>query len=130
LVQHATSQDIPGLDELGEELSLLSRLVYDTQAATRDGPEDDWTLEQWKSMDSLAVIRTLLAFSTPESLIANIRKFVLPYLFVLESRAERAGNTSRVSHAKLLSDFILAAPLEMVIAFLKRLNPRYQRVSA
>jgi hypothetical protein len=114
MAQHATSQDIPGLDELGEELSLLSRLVYDAQAAARDGPEEDWTLEQWKSMDSLAVVRALLALSTPESLIANIRKFVLPYLFVLESRAERAGNTSMGISLKLLSDFVLAAPLEMV----------------
>ena len=123
LVQYATSQDIPGLDELGEELSLLSRLVYDAQAATKDGPEDDWTLEQWKSMDSLAVIRAMLAFSTPESLIADIRKFVLPYLFVLESRAERAGNTSQGISRELLSDFVLAAPLEMVARIFEASKP-------
>ena len=123
IVQHATSQGIPGLDELGEELSLLSRLVYDAQAAARDGPEEDWTLEQWKSMDSLAVVRALLALSTPESLIANIRKFVLPYLFVLESRAERAGNTTMGISLKLLSDFVLAAPLEMVARIFEASKP-------
>ena len=123
MVQHATSQGIPGLDELGEELSLLSRLVYDAQAAARDGPEEDWTLEQWKSMDSLAVVRALLALSTPESLIANIRKFVLPYLFVLESRAERAGNTSMGISLKLLGDFVLAAPLEMVARIFEASKP-------
>ena len=114
MVQHAISHSIPGLDELGEELSLLSRLVYDAQAAAKDGPEDDWTLEQWKNMDSLVVVRAMLSLSTPESLIADIRKFVLPYLFVLESRAERAGNSSPGISPQLLSDFILGAPLELV----------------
>ncbi|KAI0002081.1 hypothetical protein BJV77DRAFT_1146898 [Russula vinacea] len=69
MVQHAASQGILELDELGEELSLLSRLVYDAQAAAEDGPEDDWTLEQWKSMDSLAVIHAMLALSTPQTLL-------------------------------------------------------------
>ncbi|KAH9082141.1 secretory pathway protein Sec39-domain-containing protein [Lactarius deliciosus] len=123
MVQHATSQDIPGLDELGEELILLSRLVYDAQAAANDGPEEDWTLEQWKSMDSLAVVRAMLALSTPESLIADIRKFVLPYLFVLESRAERAGNSSSGISLQLLSDFILGAPLEMVARIFEESKP-------
>ena len=123
MVQHATSPDILGLDELGEELSLLSRLVYDAQAAAKDGPEEDWTLEQWKSLDSLAVVRAMLAFSTPESLIADIRKFVIPYLFVLESRAERAGNTSPGISRQLLSDFVLATPLEMVARIFEASKP-------
>ena len=41
MVQHTISHSIPGLDELGEELSFLSRLVYDAQVAAQDGPEDD-----------------------------------------------------------------------------------------
>lgn len=121
-VQHAISQGLSGLDELGEELSLLSRLVYDAQAAAKDGPEEDWTLEQWKSMDSLAVVRAMLALSAPESLIADIRKFVLPYLFALESRAERAGNSPGIS-SQLLSDFILGAPLEMVARVFEESKP-------
>ena len=123
MVQHATSHGIPGLDELGEELSLLSRLVYDAQAAAKDVPEEDWTLEQWKSMDSLAVVRAMLSLSTPESLIADIRKFVLPYLFVLESRAERAGNSSPEISPQLLSDFILGAPLVMVARIFEESKP-------
>ncbi len=114
MAQHATSRGIPGLDELGEELSLLSRLVYDAQAAAEDGPEDDWTLEQWKNMDSLAVIRAMLALSTPQTVVADLRKFVLPYLFVLESRAERAGDPNPTLSLHMLNEFILEAPLKMV----------------
>ena len=123
MAQHATSQGIPGLDELGEELSLLSRLVYDSQAAAEDGPDDDWTLEQWKSMESLAVVRAMLALSTPETVVADIRKFVLPYLFVLESRAERAGDSNRNISLQLLYDFILGAPLEVVARILEESKP-------
>jgi neuroblastoma-amplified sequence len=123
MVEHATSQGIPGLDELGEELSLLSRLVYDTQAAAEDGPEDDWTLEQWKTMDSLTVVHAMLALSTPETLVADIRKFVSPYLFVLESRAERAGDPNSLVSRQLLNDYVLGAPLEMVVRIFEESKP-------
>ena len=123
MVQHATSRGIPGLDEFGEELTLLSRLVYDAQAAAEDAPEDDWTLEQWKSMDSLAVIRAMLALSTPETIVADIRKFVLPYLFVLESRAERAGDPNPNLSLHVLNEFILEAPLEMVARIFEESKP-------
>lgn len=123
MAERATSRGISGLDELGEELSLLSRLVYDAQAAAEDGPEDDWTLEQWKSMDSLAVVRAMLALSTPETLVADIRKFVLPYLFVLESRAERAGDPNSLISRQQLNDFVLGAPLEMVVRIFEESKP-------
>jgi hypothetical protein len=123
MAQHATSRGIPGLDEPGEELSLLSRLVYDAQAAAEDGPEDDWTVEQWKSMDSLAVIRAMLALSTPETVVADIRKFVLPYLFVLESRAERAGDPNPSLSLHMLNEFILESPLEMVARIFEESKP-------
>jgi hypothetical protein len=123
MAERATSHGISGLDELGEELSLLSRLVYDAQAAAEDGPEDDWTLEQWKSMDSLAVVRAMLALSTPETLVADIRKFVLPYLFVLESRAERTGDPNSLISRQLLNDFVLGAPLEMVVRIFEESKP-------
>lgn len=123
MAQHATSRGIPGLDEFGEELSLLSRLVYDAQAAAEDGPEDDWTLEQWKSMDSLTVIRAMLALSAPETVVADIRKFVLPYLFVLESRAERAGDPNPNLSLHVLDEFILEAPLEMVARIFEESKP-------
>ena len=123
MAQHATSRGVPGFDELGEELSLLSRLVYDAQAAAKDGSEDDWTLEQWKSMDSLAIIRAMLAHSTPETVVADIRKFVLPYLFVLESRAERAGDPNPSLSLHVLNEFILEAPLEMVASIFEESKP-------
>jgi neuroblastoma-amplified sequence len=123
MVQHAASQGILELDELGEELSLLSRLVYDAQAAAEDGPEDDWTLEQWKNMDSLAVIHAMLALSTPQTVVADIRKFVSPYLFVLESRAERAGDPNPNLSLQLLNDFILGAPLGIVARIFEDSKP-------
>ena len=123
MAQHATSRGVLGLDELGEELSLLSRLVYDAQAAADDVPEDDWTLEQWKSMDSLAVIRAMLALNTPQTVVADIRKFVLPYVFVLESRAERAGDPNPNLSLQLLNDFILGAPLGMVARIFEESKP-------
>ncbi len=123
MAQHAASQGISGLDELGEELSLLSRLVYDAQAVAEDGPDDDWTLEQWKGMDSLAVVRAMLALSTPETIVADIRKFVLPYLFVLESRAERAGDPNPIILQQVLTDFVLGAPLEMVARIFEESKP-------
>ena len=123
MAQHATSRGIPGLDEPGEELSLFSRLVYDAQAAAEDGPEDDWTLEQWKNMDPLAVIRAMLTLSTPETLVADIRKFVLPYLFVLDSRAERAGDPNPKLSLHVLNEFILEAPLEMVARTFEESKP-------
>ena len=123
MAQHATSRGIPGLDELGEELILLSRLVYDAQATAEDGPEDDWTLEQWKSMDSLAVVQAMLALSSPETIVSDIRKFVLPYLFVLESRAERTGDPNPIITRQLLNDFVLGAPLEMVARMFEESKP-------
>ena len=123
MAQHATSRGIPGLDELGEELILLSRLVYDAQAAAEDGPEEDWTLEQWKSMDSLAVVQAMLALSNSETIVSDIRTFVLPYLFVLESRAERAGDPHPIISRQLLNDFVLGAPLEMVARIFEESKP-------
>jgi hypothetical protein len=123
MAQHATSRGIPELDELGEELILLSRLVYDAQAAAEDGPEEDWTLEQWKSMDSLAVVQAMLALSNPETIVSDIRTFVLPYLFVLESRAERAGDPHPIISRQLLNDFVLGAPLEMVARIFEESKP-------
>ena len=65
-------------------------------------------------MDSLAVVHAMLSLSTPESLITDICKFILPSLFVLESCAECAGNSSPGISLQRLSNFILGAPLEWV----------------
>ncbi|KAK0208143.1 secretory pathway protein Sec39-domain-containing protein [Desarmillaria ectypa] len=120
VVQHGASQGVPGLDELGEELSLLTRLVYD--APTGDSP-DDWTLSNWKSMDSRAVIRAYLSHSTPGTIAADMLHLVMPYLYVLESRAERAGNPNSQIHKDLLYDYILTASLDMVAAIFEGSKP-------
>ncbi|EMD42011.1 hypothetical protein CERSUDRAFT_120870 [Gelatoporia subvermispora B] len=121
LVQHAASQGIPGLDELGEELSLFARLVYD---ATRE-PEvaDDWTLARWKAMEPPDVVRAYLAQSTPVTVAKDIVKFVMPYLFVLESRAERAGRPDPALPHRYLHDYILEAPLNIVAAIFEASKP-------
>ena len=110
LIQHGASQGIAALDELGEELSLLSRLVYDAPQA--QSIADDWTLSGWYSMDPLTVVRAYLAHSEPGSLTRDISRLVMPYLFVLESRSERAGIPDPALPARILSDYILTTTLE------------------
>jgi hypothetical protein len=121
LVQHGASQGIPGLDEVGEELSLLSRLTYDTPFA--DEMPNDWTLALWHSMDPPAVVRAYLANSTPETVPQDILRLVLPYLFVLEARAERAGTPDPDIHIRLLSDYVLTSPLEVVASIFDASKP-------
>ncbi|KAH9837064.1 Sec39-domain-containing protein [Rhodofomes roseus] len=122
LVQHAASQGLPGLDEVGEELSLLSRLVYDAPSAPADADED-WTLDRWRSMEPSAVVRAYLAHSIPETVAKDISRLVMPYLFVLESRAERAGTPDPSLPRRLLYGYILNAPLEIVAAIFEASKP-------
>ncbi|PCH33842.1 hypothetical protein WOLCODRAFT_160397 [Wolfiporia cocos MD-104 SS10] len=122
LVQHAASQGLPGLDELGEELSLLSRLVYDAPSSAQYA-DDDWTLARWKNMDPPAIVRAYLAHTTPETVARDIRRLVMPYLFVLESRAERAGAPDPTLPTRLLYKYILSAPLGIVAAVFEASNP-------
>ncbi|KAI0931911.1 hypothetical protein AcW2_000682 [Taiwanofungus camphoratus] len=122
LIQHAASQGLPGLDEVGEELSLLSRLVYDTPLSDKDADEE-WTLARWKSMEPSAAVRAYLAHSTPEMVAKDINKLVMPYLFVLESRAERAGRPDSSLPNRLLYEYILNAPLDIVAAIFEASKP-------
>ncbi|KAF7784612.1 hypothetical protein Agabi119p4_777 [Agaricus bisporus var. burnettii] len=121
LVQYGASQGIPGLDEVGEELSLLSRLTYDTPFA--DEKSDDWTLARWQSMDPPAVVRAYLVNSTPDSVPRDILRLVLPYLFVLEARAERAGKPDPEIHTRLLCEYVLTSPLEIVASIFDASKP-------
>lgn len=121
LVQHGASQGVPCLDELGEELSLLSRLVY-------DAPQDptspsDWNLDLWRSLSPEAVVQAYLAHSSPESIASDITRLVVPYLFVLESRAERAGKPDPGLQERMLSDYVLSAPLELAAAIFEASKP-------
>ncbi|KAJ6604522.1 secretory pathway protein Sec39-domain-containing protein [Mycena vulgaris] len=122
VVQHAAPQNVSGLDEMGEELSLLARLVYDAPQG-EDDIDDDWTLDRWYSMDPLAVVRAYLAHSSPESLAKDIWRLVMPYLFVLESRAERAGNPDPTIRTRILYEYILNVPLETAAAVFEASKP-------
>ncbi|KAH8835287.1 secretory pathway protein Sec39-domain-containing protein [Flagelloscypha sp. PMI_526] len=112
LVQHGASQGIPDLDSLGEELSLLSRLVYDTSKDDED--DEDWTLARWRAMDPSTVVSAYLAHSSPDSLQNDVQRLVMPYLFVLESRAERDGRADPDLPQRLLYEHVLNASLERV----------------
>ncbi|KAJ4485984.1 secretory pathway protein Sec39-domain-containing protein [Lentinula aciculospora] len=121
LIQHGASQNVPHLDELGEDLSLLSRLVYD--APRGHEPDEDWTLTRWRAMDPPAIIHAYLAHSTSLSLPHDIAHLVMPYLFVLEARAERSGNPDPELPARLLHQYILQTPLGMVISIFEASKP-------
>ena len=127
-VQHGASQGIPGLDELGEELSLLNRLVYD---ASSDGITEDWSLTRWRSMDTNTVVRAYLSHSTALTIANDIKRLVMPYLYVLEARAERAGSPDPTIPSRHLYDYILTAPLDIVAAIFdasKATLPLNQRI--
>ncbi|GAA5983715.1 hypothetical protein JCM5350_000680 [Sporobolomyces pararoseus] len=110
LVQHGASKGIMGLDELGEELSLLSKLVYDrpNQPSTPKQLQEDVTLEFWRSLKPEQVLRVYLAHSDSTNLATTIRRLVLPYLSVLESRLERAGTPDSTITNRLLYDYVLS----------------------
>lgn len=126
-IQYGASQGVPDLDELGEELSLLARLVYDAPQADSDNdtdPEDDdWTLARWSSVEPAAIVRAYLAHSTPHTIAKDMQKLVMPYLFVLESRTERSGRPDPGLPNRLLYEYILSAPLEIAAAIFDASKP-------
>ncbi|KAK4054932.1 hypothetical protein OIV83_000856 [Microbotryomycetes sp. JL201] len=116
-VQLCASLDVPDLEDLGEELSLLSRLAYDRptpQAATARAPslplvkEDNLTLDDWRQLAPTDVLRAYLDGWPAAELPSAIRRLATPYLSVLEARAERAGNPDVNLGTRLLYDFIMA----------------------
>ena len=123
IVQHGASRGVPDLDELGEELSLLSRLVYDSPQPHEPQDSQDWTLARWRSMEPAEVVSAYLAHSTPERVAKDITHLVMPYLFVLEARAERAGKPDPGLPTRLLYDYILLAPLSVVAAIFEASKP-------
>lgn len=123
LVQHAVSRGVAELDEVGEELSLLSRLVYDVGSTSGSTTTEDWTLERWKSLEPSAAVCAYLANSTPGSIRKDINRLVMPYLFVLESRAERAGHPDPSIPTRLLYEYVLEAPLDVVAAIFEASKP-------
>lgn len=121
LTQHGASSGLPGLDEIGEDLSLLSRLVYDAPRSPTE--DDDHTLSGWSKMSPSEVIRSYLSHSTPTTIVKNVQRLVIPYLFVLESRAERSGNPDPSLRNKLLYEYIVNAPLEIAAPIFEASKP-------
>ena len=121
LTQHGASFGLPGLDEIGEDLSLLSRLVYDAPRPPID--DDDHTLSSWSKMTPSAVIRSYLSHSTPATIVKNIQQLVIPYLFVLESRAERSGNPDPSLRNRLLYEYVVNVPLEIAAPIFEASKP-------
>ncbi|KAF8525050.1 Sec39-domain-containing protein [Hysterangium stoloniferum] len=122
LVQHGASQGVPDLDALGEELGLLTRLVYDTPHPL-DEIEEDWTLARWRALSPAAVVQAYLAYSSPETVADSIRRLVMPYLYVLEARAERAGHPDPDIVNRLLYEYVLQTPLQLSAAIFDSSKP-------
>ncbi|KAG2369457.1 secretory pathway protein Sec39-domain-containing protein [Suillus spraguei] len=117
IVQHAGSLGIPDLDELGEDLSLMTRLVYDIPQAWAQ--DEDWTLARWRNMEPSQIVGAYLAHSTADTVAKDILRLIIPYLFVLESRSERAGQPDPDLPDRLLHNYILGAPLDIVAAIIE-----------
>ncbi|KAF5311851.1 hypothetical protein D9619_003139 [Psilocybe cf. subviscida] len=122
LVQHGASQGVPSMDQLGEELSLLSRLVYDAPQGSRSA-EEDWTLDRWYTMDAISVVRAYLRYSTEESLPGDISHLVMPYLYVLEAKAERTGFPDPALPTRTLYEYVLTTSLQNAAAIFEASKP-------
>ncbi|KAK4058004.1 hypothetical protein OIO90_000743 [Microbotryomycetes sp. JL221] len=121
-VQLCTSLDVPGLEDLGEELSLLNRLAYDrpmTDSTMLQAPslpalplikDGNFTLDDWRKLAPADVLRAYLDGWTPSDLPSSIRRLALPYLSVLEARAERSGSPDSNLATRLLYEYILTLP--------------------
>ncbi|TYJ54672.1 hypothetical protein B9479_004706 [Cryptococcus floricola] len=112
-VQHGASLGVPSLDSLGEDLSLLSRLVYDGNLTPEQHAR--WNLASWRSAQEDDVVNAYLSESVPESIAGDIRSLLMPYLYVLESRAERAGKPSSKLVEDYLNSAILSLPLHLAL---------------
>ena len=112
-VQHGASLGIPNLDALGEDLSLLSRLIYDANLSPAQ--HEKWTLASWKKATEGEIVSAYLANSTPSTIVSDVRRLVLPYLYVLESRAEREGLADTHLVERLLHDAVLSLPLHKAL---------------
>ncbi|EJD04059.1 Sec39-domain-containing protein [Fomitiporia mediterranea MF3/22] len=122
LVQHGVSQGVIGLDELGEDLTLISRLVYDAPGSTVSTSETI-TLSEWTSLEPRDIVRRYLTRSSPDTIVSDVRRLVMPYLFVLESRCERAGTPDPELVKRHLYDYVLTASLNMVVPIFEASKP-------
>ena len=135
LVQYGASQGVPDLDALGEELSLLSKLVYGSPNRHEDTAADeiskvegtnDWSLTRWRLSSETEIVRAYLDKSTTASIPDDLRRLVLPYLYVQESRLEREGHPDPSLHDRLLFDWILdtaCSRLDLICAVFQSSKP-------
>lgn len=86
-IQHGASFGVAGLEIIAEDLSLLSKLLY--EAPHCNGYQ--WTLEDWYNKPSDEIVTGYLSGSTPQTLMRNVNRLVLPYLGVVESRKARVS---------------------------------------
>lgn len=112
-VQHGASLGVQDLDALGEDLSLLSRLIYDTDLSPTQ--HEKWTLSAWKSATESEIVSAYLANSKPSTIVGDIRRLVMPYLYVLESRAERQGRPDPQLVERLLHEAVLSLSLQKAL---------------
>ncbi|BEI88003.1 uncharacterized protein CcaverHIS019_0107210 [Cutaneotrichosporon cavernicola] len=113
-VQHGAALGVPGLDIIGEDLSLLSRLIYDGNLTPTELAH--WNLSTWRAAEPEAIVRAYLHNSTPTTVVGDIRRLVLPYLYVLESRAERAGEADKGLVERMLNGAILDLSLHLALS--------------
>ena len=127
LLQHGASQGMPHLDELGEDLILLDRLIYESPQAPDPSQQPDWTLYRWRTTNPSRIIQAYLAYSTYESVASDILRLVLPYLSVLEAQAERAKKADLELSNRLLYQYVLQTPLEIAVAIFENSKADIQR---
>lgn len=137
-LQHAVSHNVPDLDSLGEDLSLLSKLVYDARfqassssASAMDVDEEEWTLTRWRTASPEQVTAGYLRYATPSTVVPLIRSLLLPYLFVLLSRSERTDTPDPTIPSRLIQSWLLTAPLDLaaeVFAASKATLPEHERI--
>ena len=111
--QQAVACGVAGLDALGEELSLLSRLVYDAHLSPSQQAE--WSLSSWRRASPETVVKAYLSNASAESIVSDVRRQILPYLHVLESKAERAGETHADLVERHLHGILLTLPLHLAL---------------
>ncbi|KAI6047772.1 secretory pathway protein Sec39-domain-containing protein [Pisolithus marmoratus] len=99
-VRHGISLECAGSGTIGKKtLVSLHVWIYDTPQPSESSDAEDWTLSRWKSLEPGQVVQAYLAHSTQET------QLVMPYLFVLDARAERAGQPDPNLAVRLLYDY-------------------------
>lgn len=146
LIQHgAAARNVAGLEETGEDVSLLARLVHDRPPPPPPTPALDdrrpWTLERWRRLEPKEVIEAYTATCTPQDLAQTIKSLVMPYLHVIQARTERRRQrrrrsscstpAARVEHDSVADDVHAStSPTEYLYDYILSLPPRLPRPGA